>query len=65
MHIDDVVELEKQLSVRAGADLGGAKPFEDFREQRRTRQHVELERKDVGAVHLDLFIPAFFGPVTM
>jgi hypothetical protein len=65
VHVDHVVELEEQLAVGARPDFRGAKPVEDFREQRRPGEHVELERKDVGAVHLYLVYPGVLGPVTM
>ena len=32
MDVDHMIELEQQLAVRAGTDLGGTKPLQDFRE---------------------------------
>src|SRR4029450_1651111 len=61
MDVDHMIELEEQLAVRTRTDLGGTKPLEDFPELRRTRQHVELERKDVGAVHPAPVIAGFWA----
>jgi hypothetical protein len=64
MDVDHMIELKKQLAVCARTDFGGTKPLQDFCELRRTRQHVELERKNVGAVHPEPVIPVVFGPVS-
>ena len=51
VHVDHVVELEKELSMCPGFDMRGPEPLEHFRERGRPREHVELEQKDVRAVH--------------
>jgi hypothetical protein len=61
VHVDHVIEFKQQLAMRARTNFGGAKPFEDFGQQRGSRLHVELEQKDIRAIHLALFVPAFFG----
>jgi hypothetical protein len=51
VHVDDVVELEQQLTMCRRVDLRIAEPLDDLGDRRGSREHVELERENVGAVH--------------
>src|SRR5262245_33110938 len=51
MHIDDVVEFEKELPVGCRAEGVAAKPLQRSGQRRGPREIVELERENVGAVH--------------
>jgi hypothetical protein len=60
-----MIDFEQQLAMGARMNFGGTEPLQDFPERRGARQHVELEGKNVGAIHPGLVDPAVLALVTM